>query len=346
MNPPDPIPVVVCIDVEPDARLLDPGVRSPWSGFEQTTALLEEFRQQINGNNPAQFSWFLRMDPQIEMIYGSASWIAETHGLIVQRLRDAGDEMGLHVHAMRWSAPERAWVNDYADAAWIEQCLTTGFTAFQSSIGQRCRCFRFGDRWMDQPTLERLEALGVQIDLTLEPGHDDRSFYGSDERFTGVLPDYRVVPVAAYRPAANDYRVADVGKNAAIWELPVTTAPIQPRLAYRLYRRWLTRRPPTAAVTGLLSVEPGLFRRIIDTALARSDRHLVLPLRTGASTSRRYAQRIRTNLEALERHPAAARLAWVTPRVAIELLQDLAARHPTTHDGHRSPAGRTTSATP
>lgn len=39
MTGPPPIPVVLCIDVEPDGLFLDPRRRDPWVGFERADTL-------------------------------------------------------------------------------------------------------------------------------------------------------------------------------------------------------------------------------------------------------------------------------------------------------------------
>src|SRR5262245_40627674 len=77
------IPIVACIDVEPDEREIDT-VAKDWCGFEQLTRFLGTFRDRLEQATqaPARFSWFLRIDPQIEHTYGVSWWV-------VERYRDA-----------------------------------------------------------------------------------------------------------------------------------------------------------------------------------------------------------------------------------------------------------------
>jgi hypothetical protein len=42
------IPVVLCIDVEPDARVFDRGDRHPWRGFEQVMQRIPSLREALS----------------------------------------------------------------------------------------------------------------------------------------------------------------------------------------------------------------------------------------------------------------------------------------------------------
>ena len=321
-----PIPVVLCIDVEPDARHIDLGAPSAWDGFPRTWQLLDSYRDAIGQRSVCEphFSWFLRMDSQVQRSYGSLSWAVDRHPVLVDAIRASGDHLGLHVHASRWDDERDGWLIDYADTAWVNDCLTEAFDAFAGSVGVRCTAFRFGERWMDQAVFARLEALGVEVDLTPEPGHLPVSFYEPGERFTGELPDYRDVPVHPYRASLRDYRIADPERTRGAWVLPVTTARVPPTLLHRLYRRFVTGRNWGDVSTALVSHQPTLFARIVDDALARRSPHLVLTLRSSAAGKRQYASRIKANLTALLARPEAARFVWVEPSAAVRLLNPLA----------------------
>ena len=321
-EPDAPIPVVLCIDVEPDGRHIDLQSPSPWNGIAATAAVLEPLRTRASqrSGREAVFSWYLRMDPQVQAAYGTLAWVVEANPAFVDAARAAGDHLGLHVHACRLDAAGAEWVIDYADAPWIDESLRQAFAAFERAVGSRCTTFRFGDHWMNQATFNTLELLGVTVDLTLEPGHDGASFYDASERFTGLLPDYSGVPTRPYRPSASDYRTPDTARTSGPWVLPVTTARVRPSLAHRVYRKYVARRSWGETTAALVSHDPGLFARLIDDALSRPEPHLVLSLRSGAATNPRYASRIAANLDALLERPEGSRLAWVEPEEAIRLL--------------------------
>lgn len=71
------IPILIIIDCEPDPR--QPRLEAPdrWLGFENLFDFLSGQRQRISDatGRTARFSWFWRMDPQIEVAHGSARWV-------------------------------------------------------------------------------------------------------------------------------------------------------------------------------------------------------------------------------------------------------------------------------
>src|SRR5262245_54374338 len=95
------IPVIICVDVEPEKREIDVTVPEDWRGFEATLAFWDTCRPQLAAATPgaANFSWFFRMDPQIERAYGRPLWVADRYGAALEHMERAGDELGLHTHA-------------------------------------------------------------------------------------------------------------------------------------------------------------------------------------------------------------------------------------------------------
>ena len=156
------IPVLICIDIEPDERTLDPRARLDWTGFEQSYEFFSDLRPRLETatGSPVHFSWFLRMDPQITHTYGSAHWVVTRYARLIDRLQGAGDELGLHVHAWRWDHRSQGWIADLADQTWVDHCVRSSFEAFHTSLKRRCRSFRFGDHWMNDQTLDLLEQIG------------------------------------------------------------------------------------------------------------------------------------------------------------------------------------------
>ena len=80
------VPTVICVDVEPDARQPDLNAGTKWTGFEESLRLFEELRCR-SGIEPI-FCWFLRMDPQIEIVHGSAHWVVERYR---KKMRDRSE---------------------------------------------------------------------------------------------------------------------------------------------------------------------------------------------------------------------------------------------------------------
>jgi peptidoglycan/xylan/chitin deacetylase (PgdA/CDA1 family) len=231
----NPRPFVIAIDVEPDARLPDPHEPARWRGFEGLYPEMMRLRGMLAARTgrPARFAWYWRADPQIEVIYGDPAWALRNYATEIAACLEAGDEIGLHVHAYRHD-PEVAggWVADHGDARWIAHCVRQGFAAFADALGRPCRSFRMGDGWYAPWLLDLVAELGADIDLTIEPGWDPKTALVEEEPHTGALPDRRYEPT---HPRAWRSERHARGGRAGLHLLPVTTL----RLPYGLtLGRW------------------------------------------------------------------------------------------------------------
>ncbi len=221
------IPILLCCDVEPDTRSLDPLSRCDWVGFERIVELVKQLRSRLEvaTQRRANMSWFVRMDPQITQVYGSAGWAAARYGTIFDTLAASGDEIGLHVHPSQWHDEGNYWIQNFADQSWVSKCVESGFSAFELSFGRPCQLFRFGDHWMNDETIDLLRRLGTICDLTVEPGLTGTT---AVDDFTGTFPDYSNAPRLPYRPAHGAFTTADSsmdGNNAGLYIIPVSTVP-------------------------------------------------------------------------------------------------------------------------
>jgi hypothetical protein len=307
------IPVLFCIDVEPDARHIPTGKALPWRGYERSLETIERFRALASAASgaAAQFTWTYRMDPQITGGYGSPAWVVSRYAPEMLRLASEGDELGLHPHLFRWVATERRWIADY-DQAWVDECVTVAATAFERSLGRPCHTYRMGDTWTSEATMNLLQQLGARYELTLEPGRP--ATWPSPRRSaTGPLPDLTLVPRTAYRPRKGDYRVADPARLDGLLIIPMTTAPVRPRFLRALYDLARHRGTRTPYWTALVSHEPVLFRRIVTDALERRASHLAIVVRSGALAVPRFAKRVLANLQWMVSHPLARQFRWCTP---------------------------------
>jgi hypothetical protein len=317
----------MCIDVEPEAREVDASDRSGWKGFVSAYHFFSRLRPELEGATgaPARFSWFLRMDPQIEHTYSSSSWVVERHPEIFRELESAGDELGLHTHAWRWDEPSRRWVTDHGDQEWIEHCVRVSFEAFQRAVGRPCRSFRFGDHWMNDETMRLLEELGARFDLTIEPGCKAPRTRNSRELSTGSLPDYRSVPRRPYRPSRSNFKEPAFTEGREIQVIPLSTAkPRRPAVGTFLNPK----RAAKYCLSGFrdpLQLNPCFdasdFRQMMDGILRqRGDSYLAPVLRVDGFSRRRERYNLEQNFKHILNHPLAERLTFVTPAAAVELL--------------------------
>ena len=309
------VPTLICVDVEPDARQPDLNPDTAWTGFEESLQLFEELRCR-SGIAPI-FCWFLRMDPQVEILHGSAQWVVERYGTQIDNLRSAGDEIGLHTHAWRRVGDE--WVTDNGDQQWVNECVWRSFDAYQSAFGCECRSFRFGDHWMNNETFHLVESLGARYDLTVEPGVRPNALPAQvpGEVFTGRFPDYTNVPREPYKPTREDFRKrGEALDQREAWVIPVsTTLPHWPAAPF--YRRvvWRTRYGRRLYYPLSLERDPDQFRPALekDVVDGENAQHRCLILRTDALLDRLRAPRVRENLELLLSQAAEGHVQLMTP---------------------------------
>ena len=217
-----PIPVMMGVDVEPDARLVDLSDPS-WSTASAFFAKIAELRSRVRdvSGQPLRMTWFPRADPQVEIANGSAEWALRHFEADWEDAKRQGDEVGLHMHPWRWDAQAGAWCQDHGDEAWVLQCVRSSISAYRKVFGKPPAAYRGGDRYLSNAVVRLLEEEGVQIDLTLEcmPG---TARLVERERGTGTIPDGANVPMRAYRPSAADFRVADPARSTRLGMLPLT----------------------------------------------------------------------------------------------------------------------------
>lgn len=182
----DTIPVVLCFDIEPDRRALVGRAPEPSLGFEKLVGLVPALRDRLSSLSgaPAAFTWCLRIDPQIALVYGSPTWLAEHYEPELATLRAAGDEFGLHPHSWRWKG---RWVSDEADADWVAECVAVGLDGYSDAFGQLCPVHKHGDRFMSTAVARQLDDAGVAVDLSLEPGLPATRGLSPTEETTGWL---------------------------------------------------------------------------------------------------------------------------------------------------------------
>ena len=217
------LPVVVCIDVEPDQRVPRPEpVR--FEGFERLVSQLPSLRDRMAAvlGHPPAFTWALRMDPHIEAVYGSATWVADAYRDELEALTGAGDVLGVHPHT--WRPEDGIWWNDNADAGWVAHCVATSLSAYHRAFDAPCAVTRCGDRFMSEDVVRQLDDSGVVADLSVEPGLPGTARLAPDEPTRGSLPDTRSAPAHAYRISPADFRRAAPPGTTGLVELPLTPA--------------------------------------------------------------------------------------------------------------------------
>lgn len=323
--PPDRIPILILVDCEPDPRLVRRDRLAKWLGFERLYEVLSDRREALGAHTcaPAHFSWFWRMDLQVEVAYGGADWALRTYAHHLDECERIGDEIGVHAHAWRWDDGHNEWVADHGSPEVVEKCVRHSCAAFEQALRRTCEIFRFGDGWIDEATLQLLEELGVRIDLTIEPGHGGVPSLVATERTTGSIPDRRGTPRWPYRPSRLDFRKPDENRETGIWCLPVTTGAYRtwPERGRRMSLDAWREAWPLKRTTLHLGMRSDLFQTIFDRAVSSGRRpYAAMPVRTDAGAHAGMLACVRRNLDAMLNHRLANRFAFVTPTEGLRML--------------------------
>ncbi|MFL5674650.1 MAG: hypothetical protein ACJ779_06570 [Chloroflexota bacterium] len=326
-----PIPTILCFDVEPDDIEVPTGA-PPWAGFERLVERADAWRERLTiaTRRPVRFSWFLRMDPQIAEAYGTPGWVVDRYGGQLDRLRAAGDVIGLHPHALRLTATPGRWVADHADAEWVDQCVDMAYEAYRVAFGEPCRAQRFGDRFISARALRRAVELGARYDLSVEPGARRLASLHPGMAATGRSPDMRDAPREPYRPSRDDPIRPDVtgsehpgraDTTTAPWMIPLTSVDPHPMLpAWRRAARRVRHpggpwhRPATLAAPWPADGFWGVIERELD-AMARP--YLAFAVRSDVSVKPAQIGPIEEKIARLQTLPIAERLEFTTPDAVV-----------------------------
>jgi hypothetical protein len=174
---------------------------------------------------------------------------------------------------------------------------------------------------MNNETMDLLESLGVQFDLTVEPGTKARPALTLKELHTGSIPDYRDTPRWPYRPSRLDFRKQSPTQGRGLWVIPLSTDRGAGRFA-GLKRAAKALGIDLYGTSQLnLGVNGPQFRVMMNTLLdVRRASYLAPVVRTDAlihSTSRAHMEQ---NLNFILSYPLINRFEFVRPAEAIKLL--------------------------
>lgn len=322
------LPVVVGIDLEPVPRHTDPRRPLPWDGVEQIHRLLSRLRGSLPAvDGRAAYSWFFRLDPQIAETYGDPAWPLKHYARIAEDVLRSGDEIGVHPHSLRWK--DGAWASDHGSQEWVDYCVRLSLETLEKNLGVSCRVARMGDRWSSAATVDLLESLGVEIDMTPEPGKESCPVLLSGEPGTGALPDYSSTPSRPYHPSRHDFRIpGDEKRTLTILPLTTRRMPAPMHLACRRYHAMQVWRGvpvysdfAASSMRVSLSLPAGLFRHLVRGHLAgNAHPYLALVLRSDVGRYPGAMRRLEANLRWLSTAASTGRVVFVRPQEALEAL--------------------------
>jgi glycosyltransferase involved in cell wall biosynthesis len=319
------IPIIFCIDVEPDGFFIDRGRPMPWAGYESTYAFLHQIRPHLSLHTgaPVHYSWFLRMDPQIAETYGTAHWVVDTYPKFVDDMLVNRDEIGLHPHDYRWDPERQSWIVDHGNQPWIDHTVNLAVESYRTVLSRDCESFRYGDRWMNDLTLRLIERLGVKYDLTLEPGQEGKPATYPDKPYSGSIPDYTEVVQYPFHPCSTDFRKPDPSKKCGIWMIPITSA--DRNLVFRRNRLSGSASPDGSKKPNYETLNLRHELRFIKPAMNHLLKTLAKPyltfvVRSDIGTKPHLMKNMQENLNYIMSHPSAKKFVFSTPAETMTLL--------------------------
>jgi hypothetical protein len=221
------LPIALCIDVEPDGRAFDPDDPGGWDGFVELQEMMPSVRERLGEltGTPARFSWFLRMDPQVDQTWGTPAWVVDQWGGELAALEREGDEMALHTHDWRWHDELDDWAAINQDPEWEAHVVRMAIEAFRNAFGRPPKAHRGGAHMLTPAMLAPLADGGVEVDLTVEPGLAPQTSAFEGEHILGATADYRLAPSTPYRVSSGSFPSPDSASSSAPLLMPLTGAP-------------------------------------------------------------------------------------------------------------------------
>ena len=137
--------IIICVDVDPDGlnvpgtRMNDRKGKLSWRGLEEKIPTLTDFFNSVKDSkgNPANLTWFLRCDEQINDKYGDRGWLLRHFCDFWDKLKSRGDEIAWHPHFFRWFEEKGSWNQEIKDVAWMLEVLENGLESFLNASFQR-----------------------------------------------------------------------------------------------------------------------------------------------------------------------------------------------------------------
>lgn len=214
--------VIVC-DCDPDRveyggysygekRLVWNGVTKGIPALLEGVCRLEEYYKCR-----VPFTWNVRSDDQIKQVFGNAGWIIEEYFDIWDKLRKRGDSLCWHPHLWKWNIQNGYWYQEVKAEHWIEECLSSGYSAFKEIVQPEKVFVHTGWCFQNNFTMKILNELGIIADYSALPGMRNDGYRDGKAALTNSF-DWQITPHKPYFPSLNDYRRNAIDNEKA-WKL-------------------------------------------------------------------------------------------------------------------------------
>ena len=204
--------VFLTFDIDPDFFFLK-NKKYKWKGFKLGVVnLYNSLNKKFKTN--IKITWFLRIDNEIESIYGKSDYLYYKYYDIIKFIKSKNGLICLHPHLMK-KINNSVWENDKNISSNLTQ-LRKIFKTTKKLKHIDSKIIRFGNFHFSQEILDFLIKKKVKVDSSSFPGRDDflwknspkKPFYFErkykiSERFLNKTKDIIEVPVTTYRVKAD-----------------------------------------------------------------------------------------------------------------------------------------------
>jgi hypothetical protein len=203
--------IVIGCDTDPDRQDFIENIsgdklswRGMTEGIPETKSAVSDITDS-NGKSPV-FTWLMRADEQIKIIYGDYNSVLEENKIFIRELESSGDEIGWHPHFYRYNQKQKLWYQELNDIDWQCEVLESAYNLFHKSIPGRPVSVRTGWIYHNNSTLKKLDQLGIKIDFSAAPGLKTNP--PKNKSFPYNIYDWFITGREPYYPSVNDYRRA------------------------------------------------------------------------------------------------------------------------------------------
>lgn len=314
------IPSILRIDIEPDDHVANANVKD-WNGFVEYSAIIDNLRKKLPELSGMSFNpnWFVRLDPDIERLYGRPDHVVRHHEDIFSHLISSNDALGIHIHDHRWDEKNQKVYSDFSDYEWCNHCLTSSFEVFTSCFDLKPRMSSHGGYFLSDEILKTSVELGIEADVTPEPGLrpkiNDPSF---GHHATQPTPDYTNFPRKPYYPSLKGMHIPSISGDEMhkIMLVPLTSYDYYRALESwprRFAKKIIGKKPKNHRPMSPWAVwpSPKVYWDFIEQAMnEQTNPYLALAIRTDGPDTVVF-KRVKSLLEYLPYHPLAKRLHFV-----------------------------------
>lgn len=165
-----------------------------WKGVEKGIPIIlhglknykDSFGEQV------KFSWFVRCDKQLEILYGSSTYLFKKFQKLWEDRKSEGDEIAWHPHLYDHDANilnnERQLLEDMRK-----------YFILASSNGFCINTSRIGRAFCSNAIMRTLYEIGIKVDSTAIPGRKRKDEFN--------MIDWKTTPQNPFFPSETDYRI-------------------------------------------------------------------------------------------------------------------------------------------